>query len=562
MSINKFLFLFLISIGLHAQNQILVPCRSGDLWGLSDLNGKIKVKPIYNYMEPIGSDFYQYAYEKTTKDTIRYVSGYVEIKDKLLRKTGVLKGTSEIIAPTEHQHFTYASQGLLIGTEESYITENSNFYTIQGVKLLKENVKRFRFIGNDKDASPFLSILLEHYNNTFSLVVFDTQLQKWDKPLFENVTDFKFDYKSSNEDIWVCTYVDANYNYYNMAIIYDKTKKKHEIKPYTKEYHSYNSRYNEVDVPIMENNGKGTLEIESEPVSIEEVVEEVPRNTNPTPVTKVDIPKFFQKVNDSTAIYGKNTFQVAHGEKIFFPDYYTKTMQQPLIYQKGNQFGLQISDSLRSIETYDSLRYVKNQYGIFTSSHNYFYLIGKKQQDNSWLMGLIDQSGKVIIPMQYSHLSPNLPEIYFKDNTKTNKEEFGFRQPYNYYDDKKQLLTLQRDGNWEAEQNGKLGVINTQNKVLLPFEFDKIWHNGLSFLKTMRISNDFNVYQKGDKYGVFYFDQNGSISQDTGPVFNKIPVYVYKDYLGQKGLDIYNLADEYDLYFCLAKSNGELFYRE
>lgn len=557
-----FFFIFSFTIFSHAQEMVLIPYRVGNKWGLSDVKGKIKVKAQYDRVEPIGAGYFKYTFHQIVSDTIRHYGGHTEIKEKTLKTTGILKGSKVLIAPTSHRHFTYAPDGILIGSEESYISKNSNFYTLNGEKLLPENVEKFRFIGNDHGPSPFLSIFMEHYDDTYSLMVFDTQLQKWDTTLFNRVRDLNFDRNASTESTLVCTYTDAQYEYHEMRIYFDPISTRPTLEP-----HTYQNKISYRDeITTYDGNSYGTgnhFDNVEVPIMVEQSEEEY-QEVVPTTQTKKELPKpipYFVKINDSITQYDMKVIPLAADEKLFFPDYYTTTMRESLLFKKGNRSGLQFTDSLRSEALYDSLRYVKNQYGIFTSSHNFLYLAGKKLANGNWQMGVLDAKGNIIIPIQYESVSPNLPVSSYDRDDQTQKGIFKFQQPYIYHDDPVQLFTLYSEGLWLAKQNGFYGIINSTNEVIMPFAYDRIWKNNISFLLTVRVEEDFYVYQKGNLYGTFLWDATGKKIKDTGAVFPKIPVFMYRDYMGIEGLDLYNLGDETDLFFCLANSDGTIYYK-
>lgn len=538
--------------------EVLVPYRVGDLFGLSDIKGAIKVKPAYDYIEPIGEGYYKYANYTQLPDTVHWTSGRIEIRQKTDVETGVFYGKSRVIQNSKHRHFTVVKEAMLIGSEESYISKNSNFYNLKGKKLLESNVEKFRFLNTSdlgKNRNSQIAIYAEHNDKTASIYLYDCKKQKMLAPMLDKVKNIKLDRNASTEEVFVFSYQDDQYRSYKMSIYYDENKKTFVKIPYAEvNAYSYKERYN------------NSREIMGEaPVS---PVPEPPRSGNDemkpsSSISKREIPKkvySFIKLNDSLIKYNETEIMVAPGEKIFFAERGAKNQRYPLIFTAGKKRGLIFSDSLRSQKLFDSLRYIKNQYGPFTSSYTYLYLAGNINiQTGKWQFGVIDANGKEIIPISYEYLSPNLPEIYLEDKNDSKPDTFSFRQPYNYSNDKNALLTLYKEGVFLARKNGKSGVINLYDSILLPFEYDHIWKNGFSFLKTVRVNEDFYVYKKGSMYGVFNFKIN-KIKYDTGPKFPKVPVYAYLNYLGVKGFNMYNLAEPAHLFFCLAGDDGTIYY--
>ena len=565
--------LLLIVTTCAAQQNILVPYRVADKFGLSDLKGNIKVEPQYDMMEPIGVGYYKCSNNQIGFDTSYRSGGRMTVEEKMIRITGVYAGTKLIINNSRHRHFTFAEQGLLIGSEESYISRNSNFYNLKGERLLSKNVEKFKFIGGStmeimqQKQSPIISILAEHYDGSVSLLLFDSKSQKMLKPQLDRVTNFDMDRDAGNESFFVCSYMDSNYTYEKSKVYFDIEKQHYVVAPYTDESYNSNSFDGESTGEYLGEStyggDYGVVEEYLEPMNDiqSEGVEVPPMPQIPAAKPKPIYP--FIKINDTTIAYGNDTIRAGEGQKFSFYDRYSKSQMQSIIVSKDKKYSLLFPDSLSTSLLYDSLRYIKNQYGIFTFSHSLLYLAGLKNENSGeWKFGIIDQSGKEVIPIRYEYLSPNLPESSHERDEKTQKGHFKFRQPDDYSGDKDFLLTLKSTGLFVASKNGKQGVINLKNEEFMPFEYDMIWENGLSFLTTYKVDDDFCVYQKGERYGVFKIDHNQIKILDTGLIFPKIPVYVYRDYMGIKGMDIYNLADNDILYFCLQSSNGVLYYKK
>ena len=571
--LDKFIFALsiLLTVTCVAQEEILVPFRNADKFGLSNLKGKVRLKPNFDYVEPIGHGFFKYSNYEMVPDTVNYYDGRVVIEEKKVTKSGVIKGREVLILETEHRYFSVVPGAMLVGSWESYISKNSNFYSLDGRKLLNENVEKFRMMGPDYASgriseSDFLTIVAEHYNETVNILVFDVKNQVMIEPVLDHVKDFQLDRNASFDNNMVCTYTDEDYNYYHSRIYYDP-----QLGYYVRAPYSQRSRDYEYPADDMGYYGSGDeiveMEVEYEPAMEAPEMPETNRSErfNSTPVPPPPPPKIqhdFIQVSQNEVRYGNDTIRAEIDEVFQFTDRYTSRQRNPLILQEGEKMRLVFSDTERDATSYDSLRYIKNQYGIFKSSHNFFYLAGNKNESTGqWYFGLLDQKGEILIPLIYQYLTPNLLINYIAENEKRNNDHFGFRQPYTYSDDKNQLLTLYQEGIFTAKIGDKCGVIDASNKTILPFEYDNLWENDLSFLKTFKVDDDFYVYQKGHRYGVFRLNSKKEKTLDTGAIFPEIPVYVYRNYAGIEGFDLYNLGRAKDLFFCLAGGNGEVYFR-
>ncbi len=560
---HKYLLLvFLIkSLIGFTQNDVLIPYRDGDLFGLADLNGKQKLKADYDFIQPIGNGYFKYSNSFKVPDTIRYYDGRTEIKEKKITSTGLLQGTKVIIENSNHNHFTYSDQGIIIGSQESYVSKNSNFYTLKGKKLLPENVMKFRFLGRERsspEADNYITIFAEHFDKSVSVLLFDKVNQKMMIPLLDHVTDFEIDRENSTEDYFVCSYTDKEYSFHREAILFDEELKRFIIKPASIINKSYRDDY-EVEEG-MNYGSSGDYVIEAPEIMGE--IKEVPNHKEifssqrekPKPII------YFYKLENGFAAYGSDTLKLNEGETVNFADRYSKSQKHPLIVSKEGKLGLIFSEILRTDLKYDSLRYIKNQFGIFSANHTYIYLAGSKgEKTGNYLFGILDENGNEIIPMIYEDLQPNLLEIYVERDEKAEEEKFDFRQPYTYTKNNIEPLKLQNEGILTAQLNGKFGVIDLNNKTIMPFEYDFIWENGLNFLNTMRIEDKFSVYKKGNLYGVFKINAKHEKIEDTGLIFPNIPVFKYPNYSGLNGFDLYNVAIPENLYYYLVGSNGKVY---
>jgi hypothetical protein len=117
------------------------------------------------------------------------------------------------------------------------------------------------------------------------------------------------------------------------------------------------------------------------------------------------------------------------------------------------------------------------------------------------------------------------------------------------------------NGMYIVKKNGKYGLLNAKNEILLPVEQDQIWKNKVNFISTYPIGDNLYCYQKENKYAAFIIHSGKGIYKNTGVMFTKIPLFVYENYMNQSGLDIYSLADEGSLRFCLASNKGITYYK-
>jgi hypothetical protein len=550
-----------------AQKDILVPYRLGEKFGISDLKGKILLKPQFDLIEPIGGGYFKYSNHKIFMDSATDYYGKTKVRERVESVRGLLKGNNVIIRNSEHRHFTYVENALLIGSQESYVSTNSNFYTLNGKRLLNENVERFRILANHayeyshNEDAPFITLYVEHYDRKTSLLIFDVVNQKLIEPLLNRVSELTLDRDESTESYLVCSYYDDNFQHYKDRIYYNDSLKRHVKEPYTSRrtpaydcYYGGNVEEGEAEVPFdapegMITGGYGTGTGSVSEGAIEYVLPDAPA----VPVRKKTFS--FQKVNDTVVKYGEASITLPQGQKILFGDKYSSSQRQPLIYTDGSKYGLLFSDSVRSELEYDTLRYIKH-------NSRYLYLTGKKTlENNKWKMGVLNESGEVFIPLMYEQVIPGILELEYSREDSPDKSAFYLKQTNSYNKDKNQPLSMY-GASFTVSQNGKMGLVDFSNKTLLPIEYDSLWKNGLSFLTTLRADDDFYVYKKDGKYGLFNLNYKNEIRFETQAVFPMIPVCRYRNYAGIKDFDLIQLATEQSLYFCYAGSDGTIYYNK
>ncbi len=466
------------------QKDVLVPYRVGEKFGLSDLKGKVKLKPQYDLVEPIGGGYFKYSNYTISIDTIKYYNGKIKVSKHKQSTVGVLKGKRAIINNSDHKHFTLIDKALLVGSQESYVSKNSNFYNLNGERLLKENVDKFRILATDEygirnhSDTLFITLFIEHYDNRKSVLIFDVINQKMIEPLLDRVNELTLDREESSESHLVFSYYDNDYQYFKERIYFNDSLKRHVKEPYTSQKrYGYDRYYGDDFLLAPEPPGDvGTIS-ESGAGGGGYAAEGSDRYTSAksTPSPPIKRNYYFQKVNDSLVKYGDVSLTVSSGQKIVFGDSYSSTQRQPLIYTDGKKNGLLYSDSLRSELEYDSLRYIRY-------NSNFLYLAGKKENlSNQWKIGVLNEKGEVIIPLMYSQLTPGILELAYEREDSEKNSAFYLRQQHSYNKDKNQPLSMSGSC-FTVSQNGKMGLVDFSNQVLLPIEYDSIWKMDCPFL--------------------------------------------------------------------------------
>ncbi len=199
-------------------------------------------------------------------------------------------------------------------------------------------------------------------------------------------------------------------------------------------------------------------------------------------------------------------------------------------------------------------------YGIERTSDSNYYLVGDAVANPGVIdtienVGLYDKNGKEIIPREYERL-------YFG----------GMYNGDSYYESNKILLY--------ARKNGKYGVVDINNKVIIPFEYDRAPSKVTSGMGEVFENNSkkyFILYKDG-KYGMVDESNNVIISFDKSNLnYNKYanvvlePIY---DKLELVKVNVYNIKGElkkeielgdnfkglFNSHYYKLKSNNLIFY--
>jgi hypothetical protein len=552
---SRLSFLLLISLFpgfAFAQQTILVPYRVGNLFGLSDVNGKMVLSARYAHVEPIGVGVFKFISTNSSKNALGS-------DQNLKAKTGVIVGTKELISNSTHNHFTYLEQGIIVGSENSYTSQNSNFYSLSGEKLLNENVSNFKLIvsPNAKPNDCKIAILAKHKAGGVSIFIFDTKKQKLLAPLIDNVSNFKIEENASDHS-FICSYLDKNNSYMRDVIYYDEASGEHLRMPYTVVHQSENAQDEEEVYLMADPNG---MEVDGDDGGMDMSIpmpEAEPGYSDNTG----KLPSYFERINDQTIHFGGKEIKIAANEKVYFTNAYRSTYQTiPLLFYNGSQYGLLLSDNLRSEELYDTLIYLHNQYQDYDNPAVFNFLAGKKDKNGTWRYGILQENGKPIIPLQYDQISISFKELEYELEEADKPGKFVLKDQNIYSVDANLCLQNYLNGMYIVKKNGKYGLLNAKNEILLPVEQDQIWKNKVNFISTYPIGDNLYCYQKENKYAAFIIHSGKGIYKNTGVMFTKIPLFVYENYMNQSGLDIYSLADEGSLRFCLASSKGITYYK-
>ena len=161
-----FLVVFCINVFSILAQEIAIPYRDGNLWGICNETGKILIEPKFDKLEFDGSSIYD-----KHDLLISYKNGL----------KGLLVNGKEILAP--NYNFVYASDGF-ITTSSNENGNTDDVISFDGVSIFKKPIAYIissgRIVGN------YNLYHVMHHDLSESLLVFDNKSKKMIQTLYEN----------------------------------------------------------------------------------------------------------------------------------------------------------------------------------------------------------------------------------------------------------------------------------------------------------------------------------------------------------------------------------------
>lgn len=158
-------FLFVIFQSVFSQ-EIAIPYRYGNLWGICNETGKILIEPKFDKLEFDGSSIYD-----KHDLLISYKNGL----------KGLLVNGKEILAP--NYNFVYASDGF-ITTSSNENGNTDDVISFDGVSIFKKPIAYIISSGRIVGNCNLYHVM--HHDLSESLLVFDNKLKKMIQTLYEN----------------------------------------------------------------------------------------------------------------------------------------------------------------------------------------------------------------------------------------------------------------------------------------------------------------------------------------------------------------------------------------
>lgn len=464
--------LLLVCFGtfLHAQKGV-VPYRIGSLWGFADTLGKIIQTPKYDRI---------YFPAEASAMSIHNLP-----QDCYVVEKGGLRGlfnTSEMIAPAFDRF--YFDDFQCIGIKKN---DQREYFQTNGMPLFNTKVEIVKDLGaHYLEAGFFLYFIISNPDKTRSLVAFSPK--KPGKPivLAKQIESVKV---VDNSDLQASFLVEFSGKPYEEKLTFDVDASTGSITPSNpkrlKQSNSYGydleggmlrqeGEYDDVAVPPME------MDAYPNERHVKEIV-------YCSYTYKNDTLQFHETLlNKRTGGKSQNkitTIQLPAGSTQVKVNHYLATN-----YQNAG-------DSLRQFRNYVQFKH-NNKTGIlcfnqlppmlFDTLEKFindrqntgFFLVGNRNQDGEMRYGIVSDSGKFTVPMEYERLTYNRKLLQGASNVNSHSS-----------------LWL------EVRKAGKAGIIFANNSVLLPIQYDAV-------LEPVKLNYQYRtcIFKTGDLYGWMYFN--------------------------------------------------------
>lgn len=454
-----------------AQQRVLVPYRVGDKYGLSDDKGKMLVKAIYDEMLPLHGNYFKSRLDTTVVGTTRTNTGQgnkitwkVDTVRVDLKLYSLFKADTLLIEDAQEKEFMIEKyyiknserisrnvHGTIYNLKGKPVFEPKKriYYNSQG-KAISVPFQNKQFMNFHRDVSQLGELSkkqalfsVEQWDDSIgtqlrSVGVYDFKQQKITKWLVENVRHYHI--KERDAYSIFCTYE-------------DQKGEQQKVIAY------YNGSYEITDVPA---DGLSSTPVYEQPVEKSELITEVIEDDREIEAPERKSPPEQYKLVGNDLIFAADGLET----KVVLPEgaqviWKSGKTSPTLMYKKGSAYGLVVRGTFQPA-VYDSLAYLGLDF------------IAAKVLSGKWQYGIIDKTGKTLIPCVYDSIRGQLITYDFVSENGSGsrlvfeKMESWPRPGYQQRPDRDPRSALM------VYKKGKVGVVTLFNEVIIPVEYDLI----------------------------------------------------------------------------------------
>jgi len=553
-SIAASLLILFLCNDAFSQQQVYIPYKSKDKFGLCTEDGKLVVDTTYDAIRYLKNNYFFCMKLDAPKETLKY-----EYDFKKHVKGGLFQGKKLIISNEPFTDFIIEDH-FIIGSQNNYRPEDCTLFNLSGQRLIDATIGRM-YINSKKDVGRLYNASDKYTlittlqrspdrSQLLSLLVYDNKKQRIAKWLIKNATEYRVDARASGQTFTACNYYDST-GYHQSVLVFRAdtfalVNKAAFSAPAKEEYGSREGDRGNYDVPVVrdiESSGLGAVEAPP-PVMEEKGI-----------MSERDTVRYYIKKKDSLFYgypYGQVYINTPEGITNIMLGPRQSLQLQPLIYKQGNRFGL-LSKGVYHKAVYDSLLY----FGDST-------YIAAKIVNGKLLFGIINKNEQVRVPFEYDSITGGMKQFSLEQvsNNRNGGDTYVYRLKNKYHSGIESNYAKYNLGPIMVYKNGKVGLIDMNNKTLIAPEYDMI-ASSPDYFNIKDVVSSFVVVQKAGRYGVLEmntYNNNEPVKVIASPVFPNIPCYYYNDYSNKKGFRLFALYDNNTRFVGYASATGKLYY--
>src|SRR5688572_13090736 len=124
----------LLSVGAFAQD-VLIPYKSGDKFGLCDSNAKVILTPQYDQIDYLEKDYFRFGNREIKLDTFKDSWGDILVEEIEISTFGLLK-RNQVLIPLQELPEFIIYEHFIAASESNQYPENFDLYNLRGEKIL------------------------------------------------------------------------------------------------------------------------------------------------------------------------------------------------------------------------------------------------------------------------------------------------------------------------------------------------------------------------------------------------------------------------------------------
>ncbi|MGJ8593324.1 MAG: WG repeat-containing protein [Aquaticitalea sp.] len=560
----KLVFVSFLLATIHSgfSQDILIPYRIGELYGLSNVKGKIVVEPKYDQIFWVQDHYFKTVIKQELNDTLKADGNRWYIRNESIELKGLLFEKNEILKDEPFRDFKIYPNKFIIGsydggfynlTQAQYdIYKQEKFTSLFDLNgRLVENFRKLYTIDevgqkkSKKTDSKYMLFGTEQFDGRNALFRYDIEKQKIHDWLLTDVKHIYIKKQDYDKDILLLEYYDIDGQKVEKILNYgiesptleknEALKTEFQERNYEREY----INYDDISVRVEE-------------------VEKVPPTTYTNERTSFK-PYYEQEQGNLVYIESEETktaVSLSSEDQLCLRNPSSKKVYGSVIYKRNNGFGI-ISEGQMNPPIYDSIYYYSSK-----------FLVKKKIKD-IYQYGLLNDDGSVLLAVEFDSIH-SMKKLIIGENRKRQDTIVRVNNDKDLYS-----YSSKRDKNPYVKnyineiivwKNGVCGLFDGRiEKLILPIEYNWMAQNGLEFIGEKK--SDFMVLKKDNRYDIIksVYSRNSksySLEKLNTKALPYIPFSITENYYESEGLDLLGLYDENFKFRGYARKDGFLYFKD